>query len=74
MRNQIDLILTWSELNYVVSTDFSGHFKDQADKNPPSYEDEHGHFGFGLQNEKSIRLLDFALPNSLEICGTYFKK
>ena len=61
--NQIDLILTWSEQSYVVSTNFCGYINEHVDKNPINYEDEQK-IWFGQQNDKGIKLLDFASPNS----------
>ena len=54
----------------LLGGDLNGHVGQQS----TSFEDGHGGYGYGEQNQDGVRILDFCVSNKLAIVNTFFQK
>ncbi|ESN91048.1 hypothetical protein HELRODRAFT_182276 [Helobdella robusta] len=54
----------------LICGDINGHIGDKANM----FHGVHGGFGYGCQNEDSVRILEFAENHELSLLNFYFKK
>ena len=54
----------------LLGGDLNGHVGQQS----TGFEDVHGGYGYGEQNQDGVRILDFCLSNKRTIVNTFFQK